>query len=304
MTYILQSPSRRIAAVSDLHIESRIFHYRDCIPIHYQVGGNGPLPLVFLHGFAASHTTWHDIIPFFPAERFRIFLLDLKGFGLSAKPRDGLYSIEEQAVMVRAFIREQGFPSVILIGHSLGGGVALRACTQMQSESDPFTVEKLVLIGCAAYPQRLPKFFRRLKTPLLGPLLIRLIPVRLMVRKTLSQVFCDASFATPERFERYARYFRGKGIPYAMRATVKCIDPGAYAHIGERYREISVPALIIWGEEDRIIKLKYGLRLHEDLTNSRLKIIEKCGHNPHEERPEETFAAMEAFLAAEDNQRQ
>ena len=278
-------------------MESGIFNYNGRIPIHYQVGGNGPQALVFLHGFAASHTTWHDIIPFFLADRFRVFLLDMKGFGLSAKPRDGVYSIEDQAVMVRAFIREQGLSPVILIGHSLGGGVALRACMQMQSEGDPFTVEKLVLIDCAAYPQRLPKFFRRLKTPLLGPLLIRLIPVRLMVRKTLSQVFCDASVATPERFERYERYFRGKGIPYAMRATVKCINPDAYLHIGERYRDIKVPTLIIWGEEDRIVKLKHGLRLHEDLTTSRLNIIEKCGHNPHEERPEETFAAMEAFLA-------
>ena len=280
-----------------MHVESRFFNFSDSIPIHYQVGGNGPQALVFLHGFAASHTTWHDIIPFFPADRFRVFLLDMKGFGLSAKPRDGVYSIEDQAVMVRAFIREQGLSPVILIGHSLGGGVALRACMQMQAEKEPFAIRKLVLIDCAAYPQRLPKFFRRLKTPLLGPLLIRLIPVRLMVRKTLSQVFCDASVATPERFERYARYFRGKGIPYAMRATVKCIDPDAYLHIGERYRDIKIPTLIIWGEEDRIVKLKHGLRLHEDLTNSRLNILEKCGHNPHEERPEETFAAMEAFLA-------
>jgi pimeloyl-ACP methyl ester carboxylesterase len=225
----------------------------------------------------------------------------MKGFGLSAKPRDGAYTIEDQAIMVRAFIREQGFSSVTLIGHSLGGGVALRACMQMQSESDPCKIEKLVLIDCAAYPQRLPKFFRRLKTPILGPLLIRLIPVCIMVRKTLSQIFFDPSAITPERFKRYTRYFRGKGIPYAMRATVKCINPEAYAHIDERYRDIKIPALIIWGEEDRIVKLKHGLRLHEDLTNSRLKILEKCGHNPHEERPGETFAAMEAFFVAEDS---
>jgi pimeloyl-ACP methyl ester carboxylesterase len=285
-------------------MESRFFNYRGGISIHYQAGGHGPLPLIFLHGFAASHTTWQDIIPFFPADRFRIFLLDMKGFGLSAKPRDGAYAIEDQAAMVRAFIREQGFPSVILIGHSLGGGVALRACMQMQSEGDSFTVKSLILIDSAAYPQRLPKFFRRLKIPLLGPLLIRMIPVRMMVRKTLSQIFFDASAVTPERFERYARYFRGKGIPYAMRATVKCIDPDAYLHIGERYRDIKIPTLIIWGEEDRIVKLKHGFRLHEDLTNSRLKILGKCGHNPHEERPEETFAAMEAFLASENDQRQ
>ena len=279
-----------------MHVESRFFNYKGSIPIHYQAGGSGQLALVFLHGFAASHTTWSDIVHFFPADRFRIFLIDMKGFGLSAKPRDGAYSIEEQAVMVRAFIRELGFTSVILIGHSLGGGVALRACMQMQIESDPITVEKLVLIDCAAYPQRLPKFFRRLKIPVLGPLFFRLIPVRLMVQRAMGMVFYDASAITPERFERYLRYFRGKGLAYTLRATIRCIDPEVYANIGEQYRRISVPALIIWGEEDRIVKLKHGLHLHEDLTNSRLKIIEKCGHNPHEERPAETYAAMEEFL--------
>jgi len=287
-----------------MHVESRFFNYKGSIPIHYQTGGSGPLALVFLHGFAASHTTWSDIVHFFPADRFRIFLLDMKGFGLSAKPRDGAYSIEEQAVMVRAFIRELGFSSVILIGHSLGGGVALRTCMQMQSESDPFKVERLVLIDSAAYPQRLPKFFRRLKIPVLGPLFFRLIPVRLMVQRAMGMVFYDASAITPERFERYLLYFRGKGLAYALRATIRCINPEVYANIGEQYRKISVPALIIWGEEDRIVKLKYGHMLHDDLPGSRLKIIEKCGHNPHEERPAETYAALEAFLAGDDGQRQ
>ena len=280
-----------------MQVESRFFNYNGSIPIHYQAGGSGPSALVFLHGFAASHTTWRDISPFFPADLFRIFLLDMKGFGLSAKPRDGAYSIEEQAVMVRSFIREQGFSSVTLIGHSLGGGVALRTCMQMQRENDPFTVERLVLIDSAAYPQRLPKFFRRLKIPVVGPLLFRLIPVRIMVRRAMEMVFYDAAAITPERFERYKRYFRGRGLAYTLRATIMCIKPELYANIGEQYRKISVPVLIIWGEQDRIVKLTYGRMLNEDLPGSRLKIIERCGHNPHEERPAETFAAMEAFLS-------
>jgi pimeloyl-ACP methyl ester carboxylesterase len=287
-----------------MDLESGFFIYKNGIRIHYRTGGSGPGQLLFLHGFAASHTTWIDIVRFFPVDKFRIFILDMKGFGLSDKPRDGAYSIEDQADMVRAFIKEQGLSKVTLIGHSLGGGVALRACLQALEEKEPISIDKLVLLDCAAYPQRLPRFFRRLKFPFLGPLFFRLIPARIMVQRAMEMVFYDQSAITPERFERYRLYFRGKGLAYTLRATIKRIDPQRYVNIGEQYGRISVPALIIWGEMDRIVKLKYGLMLHQDLPGSRLKIIEKCGHNPHEERPAECYAAIEEFLAEECNQRQ
>jgi pimeloyl-ACP methyl ester carboxylesterase len=280
-------------------VESRFFNYSDSVSIHYKAGGSGPRILIFLHGFATSHTTWDDILPFFPEERFRLFLPDMKGFGLSAKPRDVAYSIEEQSSIIRAFIREQGLRNVTLIGHSMGGSVSLLACLKMLEEKEPFPVEGLVLMDCAAYPQRIPKFFRRLKMPVIGPLMIRVIPAKLMALKAMEKVFFDRSKITPERVERYVRYFRGRGLAYAMRRSVKCIRPEEYEHIGELYRNIPVPALIIWGEQDIIVKPKIGLRLHEDLPASRMKIIESCGHNPHEERPAETFAAMEEFLSAD-----
>lgn len=283
--------------MSSLQIESRTFNYNGNIHIHYQVGGRGALPLVFLHGIASAHNTWHDLARFFPADRFRLFLLDLKGFGLSAKPRDGAYAIEDQVDMVLEFIREQGFRSVVLVGHSFGGAVALRVCLQTQSAKEPFCVDRLVLIGCAAYPQRLPKFYRRLKNPLVGPLLLHLTPKRMMVKETLAKVFSDSSVITPERIERFLGYFRGRGIPYALRTTVNRIDLEAHARVAERYRELSMPTLIIWGEEDHIVKLKHGRRLHGDIAGSRLKVMEKCGHLPHEERPAQTFAAIDEFLA-------
>lgn len=280
--------------------ESRFFHYTGGIPIHYQAGGHGPVPLVFLHGFASAHNTWHDMAVLFPLDRFSLYLVDMKGFGLSAKPKDGAYSVEDQAAMVRAFIREQGLRSVILAGHSLGGAVALRVCLETLDREEPFTIGKLILIDCAAYPQKLPKFFRRLRSPLVGPLLLRLFPVRKMVRMTLEKVFFDNAAVTPERIERYLPYFRGKGIHYALRATVKGIDPAAYDRIGESYSRISIPTQIIWGKEDRVIKLKNGLRLHDDIPGSQLKVMGECGHNPHEEKPGETFVTISAFLAAEE----
>ncbi|MHC1698225.1 MAG: alpha/beta fold hydrolase [Geobacteraceae bacterium] len=271
------------------------FNFAGKLPIHYRTFGNGPLPILFLHGFASSSTTWLDLAELFPAEEYTLYLLDLKGFGLSAKPRDRAYSIEDQAEIVRAFIYDRGFHSLVLIGHSLGGAVALRLCIDAERGAEESCVRKLVLVDSAAYPQRLPKFFRKLKSPL-GPLFIRLMPVRILVRGALERVFYDKSAITPERIERYRSYFRGKGIAYALRATVKSVNPEAYAQIEESYRGLKLPVLIIWGREDRNIRLSLGQRLHDNLSGSRLKILEQCGHNPHEERPVETFSEIICFL--------
>lgn len=275
--------------------ESRFFLYLDCISIHYQEAGRGPVPLVFLHGFASAHSTWHDLAGMFPADRYTIYLLDLKGFGLSDKPRDGAYSIGDQAEVVIAFIRHLGLDSVILVGHSMGGAAALRVCLRMREET-AFTVRKMVLMDCAAYPQRIPRFFRRLRSPLLGPLFLRLLPARFLVRGVLEKVFSDPGAVTPERYARYRGYLKGSGVPYVLRATVKAIDPAAYTRIAESYRTIEIPTLIIWGEEDRVIRVKNAHRLHGDLAGSRLKVLKQCGHNPQEERPVETFGHMAAFL--------
>jgi len=281
-----------------MHLESGYFNYVNGIRIHYKTGGNGHHTLLFLHGFATSHTTWDEIVPLIPEDRFRIILMDMKGFGLSDKPRDGAYSIEEQSRLVRAFISWKALESVTVIGHSLGGGVALNAFLQLREEKETTAIKSIVVMDCAAYPQRLPKFFRRLKMPVIGPLMIRIIPARIMVQRTMEKVFYDQSAITSERFERYIRYFRGKGLAYTMRATVKCIHPENYTNIGEEYRKISIPVQIIWGENDLVVKPKIGIRLHEDMPGSRLTIIERCGHNPHEEKPLETYAVMEEFLSS------
>ncbi len=265
------------------------------VRLNYRTVGQGPVSILFLHGFASSATTWHDIVGLFPADRYTLILLDMKGFGKSDKPRDGAYSIEDHAGLVRAFIGVLGLRSLVIAGHSLGGAVALRVCIDAKDNTDSFSVESLVLIDPAAYPQRLPRFFRKLKSPP-GLLFLRLIPVRMLVQGVLERVFFDSSRITPERFERYKRYFRGKGIAHALRATVKAVDPDAYIGIEELYRQLDLPVLIVWGAEDRNVRVELGRRLNRDIPGSRLKILDRCGHNPHEERPEETAGAVLSFL--------
>jgi len=83
---------------------------------------------------------------------------------------------------------------------------------------------------------------------------------------------------------------------FALRQTARQIIPPNMAEIMSQYPRIKVPTLIVWGREDSIIPLRNGIRLHDDLKNSQLVIIDRCGHDPPEERPEKVIEIMQKFL--------
>ncbi len=279
------------------------FRYDDEVVINYETEGDGPVPIVFLHGFAAGLITWHDIRPLFPAPRFRLYLLDLKGFGFSSKPRDDRYGPEDQAAVVISFMKALGLRHAVLVGHSLGGGIALLVFMGARGEGERELIDRLVLIDCAAYPQRLPRIMRFMRRrPLLGRAILRLLPVRFMVIYSLKHVFHDRSVMTPDRIDRYVTCFDREGIDRVFTETCRRLVPERYANPCRLFHDITVPTLIIWGDEDRFIPVQNGERLRRDIPGSRLIVISGCGHNPHEERPAETFAAIAEFF--ETNERE
>ncbi|HTP66013.1 MAG TPA: alpha/beta hydrolase [Geobacteraceae bacterium] len=274
----------------------KTFRFDDDVLISYETEGDGPAPVVFLHGFAAGLITWHDIRPLFPASLFRLYLLDLKGFGFSSKPADGRYAPEDHAAIVVSFMEELGLRHVILIGHSLGGGIALLALKMALAAGKRDLVEGLVLIDCAAYPQRLPRIMRLMRVPLLGRAILRLLPVRFMVFYSLNHVFSDKKTITSERIARYMTCFGREGIARVFAETSRLLAPAKYASLSGFYQRMDIPTLIIWGEEDRFINIRNGRRLAGEIPSSRLVVITGCGHNPHEERPAETYAAIAEYL--------
>jgi len=279
------------------------FRYDDDVVISYETEGDGPTPVVFLHGFAAGLITWHDIRPLFPSSLFRLYLLDLKGYGFSSKPRDHRYAPEDQAAIILSFMEKLGLRRAVLAGHSLGGGIALLALQQALGKDERGLIDRLILIGCAAYPQQLPRIMRWLRVPFLGRAILHLLPVRFMVRYSLERVFHDKKAITPDRINRYVTCFDRKGIGHVFSETCRRLIPDKYAAQSGFFRGIAVPALIIWGGEDRFVDLRLGRRLESEIPGSRLVIIPDCGHNPHEERPAETFAAIDEFLADSHNRK-
>jgi pimeloyl-ACP methyl ester carboxylesterase len=256
--------------------------------------GSGARTILLLHGFAASLHTWDDLAPLFPPTEFTLHLLDLKGHGSSAKPAAGDYSTIHNARLITAYIRSRGLHDVVVVGHSYGGVVGL--LTAMECPN----VTRLILIGSPGFPQRIPRFMRLLRLPVIGPLLLSAIPAERIARRGLEVAFHRHERITGRLIERYASGYRPRGTARALANTVRQILPRNADELIARYHALSIPVLLLWGEHDRIVKAWQGEQLHGELRHSRLVMIPDCGHNPHEERPEATFALIRDFLTLRD----
>lgn len=166
----------------------------DGIDVYYEAYGEGD-PILFIHGLGVSSFTWRYLTEPL-ARRYRVILVDLKGFGNSPKPRDDQYSIYDQAHLICRFI-DHDLNDLTLIGNSLGGGVAL-ATTLYLSTHCSERLKRLILIDSIAYEQEIPLFVKVLATPVLGPLVVATVPNRLQVRAIMKLAYFDDD-AVPEQ---------------------------------------------------------------------------------------------------------
>jgi pimeloyl-ACP methyl ester carboxylesterase len=289
----LSSCSMNISKETD--ILKGTFDYSDKIQINYEIHGNGNSTIVFLHGFGASVETWRDIQSPLSKENTLIFL-DLKGFGLSSKPDDGKYSLEDQAEIVLAFLKVHNLRDITLVGHSYGGAVSIFTYLKDRSGHSRGIIRRLVLIDPAAYVQKLPFFINILRKPIINWVVMNLVPTQMMASFILQYLFYDGNKLSEEEITRYAEYFDQPGSYNSFVECAKQIVPANPDSISALIKTIALPTLIIWGANDPVIPLEDGRRLHQDIRNSKLVIIPKCGHIPPEESPKESLNAILNFL--------
>jgi pimeloyl-ACP methyl ester carboxylesterase len=261
--------------------------------LHYEIRGEGK-PLILLHGFGENSYSWRHLIPKIP-KGYKIFAIDLKGFGKSAKPLDERYSLHDQADLIYQFIKKHNLGPLSIIGHSMGGGVAL--LTAIKLAANGVRVSSLVLIDSIAYPQEFPAFISLLRTPLLNWLSVSIVPAEFQVRSILKLAYHDDSKITEDLVQAYAEPIKEPGGREALIATAKQIIPNDIDIVVKKYRSLAMPTLILWGKEDAIIPLKFGEQLHRVIPNSTFIVFKSCGHIPHEEVPEQSIKHIVEFLA-------
>ncbi len=261
---------------------------KEDIKLHYTVKGEGA-PLIMIHGFSSSLHTWSHLIE--PLSRkYKVYALDLKGFGNSPKPRDDRYSVYDQMLLVKAFMREHNISNPIMIGHSLGAGVILSLAITGEK------IQKMVLIDAAAYRQNLPKLLRWLQIPVIGRLGFYLLPSHYEIKEGYKYAFYDHAKIPKEGVKTLTKNLQSPNGKYAFAKASDFLIPDDIDEVSRRYHDIDIPTLILWGYNDIIIRKDKAYRLHHDIKNSLLHFINLCGHMPQEECPEETLRHIEEFL--------
>jgi pimeloyl-ACP methyl ester carboxylesterase len=265
----------------------------DPIRLYYKEEGSGP-PLLLIHGFGASTYTWRYIAPDL-ARDHRVIAVDLKGFGQSDKPFDERYSVLDQADLLAELIETRDLRDLTIVGHSFGGGVALRLALEADTRLKG-RISKLVLLDTIAYQQHVPIFFQMLNMPGVAQVGVRMVPASMQTRVALQIAYFDDSKIEQSEVDAYAAPLKTAAGKHAIIQSARQIIPQDISELSERYRSIETPTLILWCDHDRIVPLDVGLKLRRTLPNSSLRVIEECGHMPQEEQPASTLALIRGFI--------
>jgi len=262
----------------------------------FRMAGSGP-PVVLIHGMINSSRHWAAVAEQL-AGSHTVIAPDLIGHGDSATPR-GDYSIGAHAAAIRDLLAALGVREATIVGHSLGGGVAMQFFWQF-----PDQVERLVLISSGGLGPSVSPLLRVAALPGASPALaiaarprvvraIAALANGLERRGSDKAVYLDA-------VARALRPLQGEGSRRAFLQTLR----GVIDARGQRVSAVdrlyllgAVPSLIVWGERDRTIPIEHGRAAHEAIPHSRFETLPRAAHFPHLEDPDGLASVLLDFLA-------
>lgn len=257
--------------------------------LHVEVQGAGE-PVLLVHGLFASGYCWRHTAARL-AESYRVYNLDLLGFGRSDMPPDADYSQSAQARRVLQTVAGLGLEGVRLVGHSMGGEIAVRAVLQ-----DPRPFRQLVLVAADGFRRPFRPWTRHLLShPYMGWFVRRTFDEK-HFRHSIRTVVHDHRIYTPEMVAAYCEPYKRPEFPEAMRRLAHDREGGLSP---DECRAITLPTLLLWGERDFIVPRRIGDRYKDVLPNARYRTRAQCGHMPMEEHPEWLNGEILNFFAAD-----
>jgi len=273
----------KVAQAATEEVEERDVEV-DGVTIHCLIAGPVNAPhVVFVHGLGGSLTTWSLNLPAF-AEQFRICALDMMGAGDSAKPAAD-YSVAALTTFLARFLDTLGsdWQRVSLVGHSLGGAIALSFAQQY-----PRRVEQLILVDSAGLGPEIDATVLDL---------MRSQPTLDSVRSELTNFFAQPELVQQALVEQLYRQRAQPGAHEALVATANAAFGNGQQHIDLRdtLPGLNAPTLFVWGAADTIIPVTHAQQATSS-PRSRLQIFPNCGHCPHIEQADAFNQLVLSFL--------
>jgi pimeloyl-ACP methyl ester carboxylesterase len=283
-------PPKALAGPDSLFIEI------DGVEVHYQTAGDGEPVFLLLHGFAASLFSWRKVQA--PLSLIgQVIAYDRPAFGLTERlmPEDwgdvNPYTIESQTQLLIHLMDALEIDKAIWVGNSAGGTQALYAYL-----NHPERVQALILVDPAVYvgggAPDWSKFL--LKTPQMrriGPWLVRSIAS--WGESAIDMAWHDPALVTPEVIEGYSLPLHAENWD---RALWEFTLASRELDLDTRLDEVSVPTLVITGDDDRIVPTEDSIHLAEEIPGAELAVLPNCGHLPQEECPQAFLEAVMEFI--------
>jgi pimeloyl-ACP methyl ester carboxylesterase len=272
--------------------EIQLHGHRVC----FREAGDGP-PIVLIHGITGRSEQWEPTIEYLSTGH-SVLAPDLLGHGESAKPR-GDYSLGAYASGVRDIMVALGHDRATIVGHSLGGGIAMQFAYQF-----PERCERLVLVSSGGLGREVHPLLRAATLPgseWVTPWLMhaKVLGVGAAFGRALGFLRLQAGTDLAE----VARGFASLGDAEARSAFIATmravLDPGGQrvSALDRLYLTEGLPSLVIWGSADPVIPIEHGRGAHEAMPGSRLEVLDGVGHFPQLERPYYFSELLAEFIA-------
>lgn len=253
--------------------------------------------LLLVHGIAGNARQWDPVIPLL-ADRFTVLAPDMLGHGESAKPR-GDYSLGAYAVGLRDILLALEHERATVVGHSLGGGVAMQF-----AYAYPNMCERLVLVSSGGLGKEVHGLLKAVTWPG-AEWVLPLIAARRVHALTsgLSRQLDRVGLHAGPDVAEMLRSFGSLADPRARKAfihTIRAVIDAGGQRVSARdrlYLAQLIPTLIVWGRKDPIIPVGHGEHAHAITPGSRLEVFDGVGHFPQLERPEELAGILLDFAA-------
>jgi pimeloyl-ACP methyl ester carboxylesterase len=266
--------------------------------LNYNKYGNGNVAVVFLAGFGQATYSWDKIKEKldFDLTLHTLYFIDLLGFGFSSKQNNKIYSIKNQSKIILEAFHFLKINDITLLGHSYGGLVSLSLINIAYNTNSKIKFKSLILFDTPAYLGSEPSFIKILRNPIFNFLGTIFYSPKITTYQTIKNTFFNYDFGCKNFYELYYFFYNLSGYYKAMVMVANQTTEEDIIELSKFYSKIKLPTLLIWGENDKMIPLIYGNRLKQDIKNSVLKIIEKCGHIPLQEKPDESASIINEFI--------